>query len=266
MNEIINKFLLVENKFMQEMHLKQPCFTYSACGPFAKNKEKIEKFMQTGNTNFIYKNELDKACFQHDMAYGKSKDLIKRTQSDKVLKDKAFKIANNPKYDGYQRGLASMTYKFFDKKSTLVDKFKGSGIINEPNYQLANELRKTISRKFKKRKVYSSFKDNIWGVDLADMQSLRKYNTGIKYLLCVIDLLGKYAWIIPIKDKKGISVVNAFKKILSDLNRKPNKMSVDQGIEFYNKSFKDFLKINNIEMYSTYNEGKSVVAERFIIL
>ena len=106
MNEIINKFLLVGDKFMPKMHLKQPGFTDSACGLFTKNKERIEKFMQTGNTDFIYRNELDKACFQHDMAYGKSKDLIKRTQSDKVLKYKAFKIANNPNYDGYQRGLA----------------------------------------------------------------------------------------------------------------------------------------------------------------
>ena len=114
--------------------------------------------MQTGNTDFNYKNKLDKACFQHDMVYGKSKDLIKRTQSDKVFKDKAFKIANNPNYDGYQRGLASMVYKVFDKKS------KGSGI-NEPNYQLANELHKPIIRKFNKRKVYSSYRDNIWGVD-----------------------------------------------------------------------------------------------------
>ena len=113
MNEIINKFLLEGDKFMWEMHLKQPGFTYSACGPFTENKERIEKFMQTGNTDFIYKNELDKACFQHDMAYGKSKDLIKRTQSDTVLKNKAFKIACDPKYDGYQKGLASMVYKFF---------------------------------------------------------------------------------------------------------------------------------------------------------
>ena len=124
------------------MHLKQPGFTYSAFGPFTKNKERIEKFMETGNRNFTYRNELDKACFQHDMAYWKSKDLIKRTQSDKVLKNKAFKIANNPNYGGYQRGLASMVYKFFDKKS------KGSGIINEPNYQLANEFHKLIIRKF----------------------------------------------------------------------------------------------------------------------
>ena len=132
MNEIVNEFLLVGEKFMPEMHLKQPGFTYSACGPFTKNKERIEKFMQTGNTDFIYRNELDKACFQHDMAYDKTKDLVKRTQSDKVSKDKAFKIASDTKYDGYQRGLASMVYKLFDKKSS------GSGIFNEPNFQLGN--------------------------------------------------------------------------------------------------------------------------------
>ena len=150
-----------------------------------------------------------------------------------------------------------MVYKFFDKKSS------GSGVDAEPNYQLANELHRQIIRKFKKRKVYSSFRDNIWGVDLADMQSLSKYNKGIKYLLCAIDLFSKYAWVISLKDKKGISIVNAFQKIISE-GRKPNKIWVDQGSEFYNNSFKDFLKINNIEMYSTFNEGKSVVAERFI--
>ena len=115
MNETVNKVLFVGDKFMPEMHLKQPGFTYSACGPFTKNKKRIEKFMQTGKTNFIYKNELDKACFQHDIAYGKTKDLVKRTQSDKDLKDKVFKIANDPKYDGYQRGLASMIYMFLIK-------------------------------------------------------------------------------------------------------------------------------------------------------
>ena len=101
MNKTVNKFLLVGDKFMLAKHLKQPGFTYSACGPFTKNKERIEKFMQTGNTNFIHKNELDKPCFQHDTAYGKTKDLAKRTQSDKVLKDKALEISSDPKYDGY---------------------------------------------------------------------------------------------------------------------------------------------------------------------
>ena len=146
LNEIVNKFSLAGDKFMPEMHLKQPGFTYSACGPFTKNKERIEKFMQTGNTDFIYKNELDKACFQHDMAYGKSKDLTKRTQSDKVLRDKAFKIASDPKYEDHQRGLASMVYKFFDEKAS------GSGVTIGLNYQLANELDRQIIRKFKRRK------------------------------------------------------------------------------------------------------------------
>ena len=189
---------------MLERHLKQPGLTYSAYGPFTKNKEGIGKFMRTGNTNFIYKNELDKACFQHDMAHGKSKNLAKRTQSDNVLRDKAFEIASDPKYNGYQRRLASIVFKFFDKKSS------GSGVTNEPNYQLTNELHKPIIKKLKKRKVYSSFRDNIWGVDLADMQSPSKYKKGIKYLLCANDLFSKCARVVPIKDKKGVSIVNAF--------------------------------------------------------
>ena len=122
-----------------------------------------------------------------------------------------------------------------------------------------NQLLKNL----KKENFIYFFRDNIWGVDLADMQSLSKYSKGIKHLLCAIDLFSKYAWVIPLKDKKGTSIVNAFQKIILE-KRKPNKIWVDQGSEFYNQSFKDFLKINNIEMYSTYNEGKSVVAERFI--
>ena len=102
------------------MHLKQPGFTYSACALFTKNKEKIQQFMQTGNTNYVHKNDLDKACFQHDMAYGKYIDLTKRIQSDKVLKDKAFKIASNPKYDGYQRGIASMGFFLIKIQKVMV--------------------------------------------------------------------------------------------------------------------------------------------------
>ena len=124
MNEIVNKFLLAGDKCMPEMHLKQPGFTYSACGPFTKNKKWIQKFKETGDTSYIYKNELDKACFHYDMAYGDFKDLKRRTASDKVLRDKAFTIAKNSKYDRYQRGLASIVYKFFDKMS------KGSGVAN----------------------------------------------------------------------------------------------------------------------------------------
>ena len=171
MNNIINKFLLAGDKFMPEMHLRQPRFVYSACGAFTRHKERIKEFKRTRDTRYIYRNELDKACFQHD----------------------------------------------------------------------------------------SQYKDNIWGVDLADMQSLSRENKGIKYLLCAIDLYSKYAIVIPLKDKKEISVVNAFDKIIKQSNRKPNKIWVDQGSELYNNNFD-----NDIIMYSMYNEGISVVAERFI--
>ena len=135
MNEIVNKFLLAGDKFMPEMHLKQPGFTYGfACGSFTKNKERFQKFKETGGISYIYKIELDKTCFQHDMAYGDFKDLKRRTASDKVLRDKAFNIAKNPKYDGYQRRLVSMVYNFFGKKYAC----------SSVDEQLAEELHKPI--------------------------------------------------------------------------------------------------------------------------
>ena len=137
-----------------------------------------------------------------------------------------------------------------------------SGVATEPNYQLVKELYRQIIGKFKTRKVYSSFRDNIWGVYLSDVKSLSNCNKGINYLLCVIDLFSKYAWVVPLKDKRGISIVNVFQKIIS--KRKPNKIWIDQGGEFYNNLLKTFLKISSIEIYLTYIEGKSVVAERFI--
>ena len=146
MNNVINKFLLAGDKFMPEMHLRQPRFVYSACGPFTRYKERIKKIKRTVDMRYIYRNELDKACFQHDSAYAEQKDLINRTEADKVLRDKAHGVVSNTKYDGYQRGLASMVYKFFDKKST------GSGISSSSI--LADELHKPIIKKFNKRKVY----------------------------------------------------------------------------------------------------------------
>ena len=165
MNETINRFLIAIDKFMPEMLFRQPGFTYSASGPFFKNKRRTQKFKETGDLRYIYPNELDKACFQHDMAYGDFKDLTRRTASDKILRDKAFNIAKNSKYDGYQRGLAPMVYRFFDKKTS------GSAIKNESmsNKELAEELHKPTIIKFKKRKVHTSFIDNICGADLADM-------------------------------------------------------------------------------------------------
>ena len=144
-----------------------------------------------------------------------------------------------------------MVYKVLDKKST------GRGIANERNYQLANEFHKPIIRKFIKRKNYSGFKGNIWGADLADMQLISKFNKGFRFLLCVIDIFSKYAWVVPLKDKKGVSIVDAFQKILDDSNRKPNKIWVDKGSEFYNNSFKKWLKDNDIEMYSIHKWWKT---------
>ena len=148
MKNIINKFLLAGDKCMPEMHLRQSQFVYSACGPFTRHKERIKKFKQTGITRYIYRNELDKACFQHDSAYTDHKDLINRTEADNVLRDKVYDIASNPEYDGYQRGLASMVYKFFDKKSigSGVKKLKDSSLI------LADELHKPVIKKLIKEK------------------------------------------------------------------------------------------------------------------
>ena len=148
-----------------------------------------------------------------------------------------------------------MVYKFFDSKVAPLGKktMSGKGNVKHTakhtakpsslehtgnNKILAEELHKPVIKKFNKRKVYSIFKDNIWGVDLADMQSLSKKNKGVKYLLCAIDLFNKYAFVVPLKDKKGISIVNAFNKIIKQSNRKPNKIWVDQGSEFYNRVFK----------------------------
>ena len=178
-----------------------------------------------------------------------------------MLRDKAFNIAKDQKYDRYQRELASVIYKFFDKKTS------GSGIKNENifNKELAEELHKPIIGTFNKRKIHSPFIDNIWGADLADMQLISKFNKGFRFLLCVIDICSKCAWVITSKDQKGTAIPNAFQNIIDESNRKPNKICVDKGSEFYYRSMKSWLEKNDIEMYSTHNEGEYVVAERFIL-
>ena len=195
MNKIINKFLLTGDKFMPELHLKQPGFTYSACVPFTKHHERIQKFREAGNLNHLYRSELDKTCSAHDAAYSDSKDLAKRTISDKFLNDRAYEIVRN---HGYQRTLASMVYRFFDKET-------GSG--KSVNQQLAEELHKPVIKKLKRRKVYAGFKGNIWSSDLAEMESLSSKNKNVKYLVCVIDVFTKLAWVKPLKDKKGKTVL-----------------------------------------------------------
>ena len=201
MNEIANKLLLVGDKCMPEMHLKQSGFIHSACGPFTTNKGRIEKFLQTGNTEYIYKHGLEKACFQHNMAYGKYKDLNKKTQSDKVLREKTFEIASIPKNDKYKKRLASMVYTFFDKK------YASAGIKSMSKQQLANKFHKPIIVSF-------LFKNNIWGEDLGDMQLISKNNKGTRYLLCTISFFSKYAWVVSVKEKNEDTIANAFQSIL----------------------------------------------------
>ena len=175
MNEIVYKCLLVEDKFMAKMHLKQSGFTYNTCEPFERNREKIQNFKVTGDSQYIYQNELDKACFKHNTTYGDFKDLTRRTASDKIWWYKAFNIAKNPKFDGNQTSLDPIVYTFFDRKTS------GSGIKNENmlNKELAEELHKPIIRKFENRKVNSLFIDNILGAHLADMELISKFNKDI---------------------------------------------------------------------------------------
>ena len=237
MNKIVNKFLLARDKFMRELHLRQPEYIYSCCGLFNKHRERIKKFKEI-----------------HDAAYSDSKGLAKRTVSDKVLKDRAYEIAINPKYNGYQRGLA---YKFFEKKT-------GSGA--SVNEELAEELHKPVIKIFKRGTVHMRIRDNIWAVDLAEMESLSSKNQFVRYLF-VLDVFTKYAWVEPLKDKKAKTVCNGFIEAVNESKSKPNKLWVDQGRKFYN-NFYNFIKEkwldHSILMYSTHNEGKSVVAERFI--
>ena len=173
-----------------------------------------------------------------------------------------------------------MVYKFFDKKSASLaasetlttratqDNSTSKGAVkngNMSNQELAEEFHKLITTKTKKRKLHSTFIDNIWVTDLGLLIFISKFNKGIRFLLYVIDILSKNRWVFPLKDKKGITVTNVFQKILDESNRKPNKICVDKGSEFYNRSMKSWIEKNDIEIYSTDNAGKSVVPERFTL-
>ena len=152
----------IRDEFMPEMHLRQSRFSYSACGSFTKNKQRIQKFKETGNSRYIYQNELDKVCFEYDMAYGNFKDLTRGAASDKILRDKALNIAKNWKYDGYQSRLASIVYKFFDKNAsaTRSNKFAGSSIKKYVRPAMSRRITQT------KGKVHSYFIDNVLGADM----------------------------------------------------------------------------------------------------
>ena len=179
------------------------------------------------------------------MAYGDFKDLTKRESSDKILHHKEFNCAKKSKYDWYQCGLASMVYEFSDKKasssSIKKENISNKCPLNLATWELAEELHKPIIWKFNKRKVQSPFIDSIWGADL-DMQSISKFGKGFRFLLCVIGIYSKYAWVIPLKDKKVTTITNAFQKILRESNCKSNKIWVDKGSKFYNRSMKSWLE------------------------
>ena len=225
MNKIVNKFLLTGEKFIPELHLQQPGLIYIAGGSFTKHLERNKKFRETSNLKHIYKTKLSKACFVHDVAYSHSKDLTKRTISD-VLKYRANEIAINPKYDIYQRVLASMIHKLLDQKT-------GPEAKASANEELAQKLHKSIIKKFKRMGLCARFRDNIWASDLAEM-GLLSSKTQVKYLLCVIDVFGKYAVVKPLENKKSKSGVHSFVEIVKESDCKPNKLWVHQGRELYN--------------------------------
>ena len=193
------------------------------------------------------------------MVDGDFKDLARKTIADKVLRDKVFNFAKNPKNNAYQRGLSSMFYKFFDKK-LLVEQLKMKIFLVKK--KLKNYTNKSLEHLIKK--VDSPFIENIWEADHADMKLISKFNKGFKFLLSVIDIYSKYAWVIPLKDKIGSTITNAFQKVLDGSNRKPNKICVDKSSKLHNRSMKSWLEKNATEMHSIHNEGKSVVAKRFI--
>ena len=198
-----------------------------------KLKKKEQNKLKKQEIQHISK--LDKACFEYDIAYGGFTELNRRKVTDKVSRDKVFNIASNLKYSGYQRGLVSMVYKVFMKKPSCGT-FKNEIISKK---KLGDELHKPIIAKIEKWKVHSLFIDNSWGADLADTQLISKFDNGFRFLLSVYS---KYAWIIPLKDKKEVTISNAFQNFLDESNHKPKRIWVHKGSRFYNRSMKSWLE------------------------
>ena len=231
------------------MHSRLSAFTYSACGPFTKNKERIRKI----------KERRDSKCIYQIIAYGDS-DLTRRTAADKVLCNKTFNIAKNRNNNGYQHGPASMAYKSFNKKAS------DNAVKNDTqNEELSTELNKPIVKKFEKRKVHSASLDTIWGADFANTQLISKFNKAFWCLLCIIDIYSKYMQGLFLwKINKSITITNTFQKNLHKSNSTRNKIWVDKGSEFWNRSAKSWLQNNGIDVYSMHTEGKCIFAENVI--
>jgi transposase InsO family protein len=216
---------------------------YSFCGPFTKLQKRLDQ-------GYKGVNNLDRACMQHDIAYSQNSDTKNRNAADDVLAKVATEIATDENEPEYERKQARTVAAIMATKSRF-----GLG--------LADELHKPLRRKFPRRRVQVLHKDEIWGADLVEMQDYAKENNGFRYLLTVICIFSKFAWVVPMKDKTGKSTVAAFQKIFDESGRKPKKLWVDHGKEFYNINMDAWLKQHNIERYSSSSEFKSCVIERF---
>ena len=221
---------------------------YSYCGPGTKYDQRIRE-------GYKGINDLDSMCKMHDKFYNENSDTKVRNISDIALAYRADEIANNPMYDDVQRKDANFISGIMKTKAKF-----GLGVWNE---ELADELHAPVRRKFKRRRVISYGVDDVWSCDLVEMQEWKKQNKGYRYMLNVIDVHSKYAWSIPLKDKTGKTVLDAFKQIVNSSGRKPDHIWVDEGKEFYNKQMDEWIKENNINRYSTHGEHKSAVVERF---
>jgi transposase InsO family protein len=224
---------------------------YSYCGPGTKYEQRTKE-------GYKGINELDSMCKLHDKFYNENIDTKVRNISDIALAHRADEIANNPMYDEAQRKDANFISGIMKTKAKF-----GLGVKKEWNEELADELHAPVRRKFRRRRVISYDVDDVWSCDLVEMQEWSKQNKGYRYMLNVIDVHSKYAWSIPLKDKTGKSVLDAFKQIVSSSGRKPDHIWVDEGKEFYNKHMDEWIKEHNIIRYSTHGEHKSAVVERF---
>ena len=248
-----------------ELHMRTPTGKkYNYCGPGTKLEERL------ASNDPKYRdpiNNLDSICQQHDIQYSNAKSLDDKHKADELMLKKISKIPfkDRPWGTTAVQGLIASKKRFglgIQQKKKEFKKQKGPS--SEENWQekLANELHKSIKRNFTRRRVIVNHIDEIWCSDLVEMQHFSKWNKGFRYLLMVLDVLSKYGWIVPLKDKKGETVTEAFKTIFKE-GRKPQYLWTDKGKEYYNKNMKELLEKNGITLYSTENEEKSSVCERW---
>jgi transposase InsO family protein len=226
---------------------------YSFCGPGTRYEQRVRE-------GYRGINELDSMCKLHDKFYNENTDTKVRNISDMALAHRADEIFNNPVYDAVQRKDASFISGIMKTKAKFGF---GSNVAKQWNEELANELHAPVKRKFQRRRVISYGVDDVWSCDLVEMQEWCKDNKGYRYMLNVVDVFSKYAWSIKLLDKKGKTVLEAFKQIVKTSGRKPDHIWVDEGKEFYNKDMNEWIKDNDINRYSTHGEHKSAVVERF---